>query len=110
MATIKESCQFELQRFIIMRGLIDKETGKIHTPFLTITDNNAALAIKMAHELIKGVATAKSVEEINDILQKTSISDLGSPTLRDDLDTVIGKCIVITELPMMAEGKLTLSK
>jgi hypothetical protein len=110
LATIKDSCQFELQRFITMRGLIDEGTGKIHTPFLTISDNNVTLALKMAQALIKGVETAKSVEEINDILQKTSISDLSSQSLRDDLDASIGKCIVITELLMMTNGKLTPSK
>ena len=92
---IRNSCAFELQRFIKMRGSIDS-SGKIHLPLMTISDKNSALVIKkigVANDLIKRIEASNSLKGLYDTLQNEPSLSLG-----DDLDAVIGKCLVIVGL------------
>lgn len=94
LTTIKESCKVELQRFISMRGTIDPISGKVHLPLMTVSDHNAALTMKKmkeANDLTTLIDSTNSLDELHDTLQKASIS--GS-----DLEFVIGKCLLITEV------------
>jgi hypothetical protein len=96
LTSIKDTCKFELQRFINMRGTIDKETGKIHLPLMTVSEQNTAPTIKKikeANNLITSLEAANSWEEINNTFEGISTSNLG-----DDLDAVIGKCIGLCRL------------
>lgn len=90
---IKDSCKVELQRFIDMRGAIDKATGKIHLPLMSMSDPKSASTINeigMASKLIKSIDASHSLEEMSDMLRTTSAS------LGEDLEAVIVKCILIT--------------
>ena len=100
LTNIKDSCKFELQRFISMRGTFDKLTGEVFLPLLTVSDMSTASTIKSirrANDLITSIDAANSLEEVSLALQGTSTSELIASSIVDDLEEVIDKCMFITE-------------
>lgn len=96
---IKESCIFELQRFIDSRGSINKQTGEVHIPLMTISAQNTASTIKKmgsANNLISKIEKTDSIEALNAILLKESTSKLCTSKVGGDLRAVIGQCMLIT--------------
>ena len=107
---IKESCTVELQRFIQARGSIDKKTGVITLPRMSISETSKVLTMKKireAHDLIVQIEKAGSLKEMNTVLHKGFNSEICSSKLGDDLLAVIVKCTVITALPERPSAKLS---
>lgn len=99
LAHIKESCQYELQRFIDMRGTLDSVTGEIYCSSLTIMENNMASTLKnmqKANDLMKSIKAAHSIDDISIALQERPQSEPIDSVIVDDLDVIIYKCQLIT--------------
>lgn len=94
LVTIKDGCQSEFQRFINLRGSIDKETGEIHLLLMGISASNKASTInkiRVASNLMDKIGQVDSLAALKDILEK-------EPTnIDDDFTAVIGKCMLITQ-------------
>lgn len=92
--TIKDGCQSELQRFINLRGSIDRETGAIHLLLMSISSSNQASTInkiRVASDLMDKIGQVDSLAALKDLLAK-------EPTnMDDDFTAVLGKCMVITQ-------------
>ncbi len=96
LTNLKESCVVELKRFMDMRGMLDKSTGKVHLPLLSVSPQNEARvmqSIRDADHLIQHIEHATSLSELDEKLQRF-ISD--NTALSEDLMATINQCLTIT--------------
>lgn len=98
LANIKESCVHLLQRFMNSKGVV--HNSEVHLPLMEKSNQNADLTkkqIKIAHDLMKHIDTANSMEEVNEAIEKTAPVVFQGNGLGDSLGAVIGQCLIIME-------------
>lgn len=98
LANIKESCIHLLQRFIDSNGRM--HDTEIHLPLMEQSNHKADLTknqIRIAHDLMKNIEAANSMEEINEAIEQTAPLVFRGKGLGDSLGAAIGQCLLIME-------------
>jgi hypothetical protein len=94
--TIKDSCKSELQRFIDLRGSINKKTGTVHLPLMSVSASNQAATIKTIQA---ASALISKIERVDSFVALSELLDQESTNMSPDFTALIGRCMMITQLP-----------